>query len=185
MKLPVEVTFRNMESSDALEANIREKVEKLEQFFDGIMACRVMVESRHRNQNKGNLFHVRVDLTVPGTELVVSKDQADNHSHEDAYVTVRDAFEAMRKQLDRHVRSNRREARVHTHIETRQPVGRVKEVIPMQDFGWIYSSDGRDIYFHRNSLVNGDFDKINIGDQVRFAEEMGHDGPQASSVHLT
>jgi ribosomal subunit interface protein len=174
-----------MGASEALEANIREKVHKLEQFCDGITACRVVVESRHRNQHKGNLFQVRVDLTIPGRELVASRDQADNHAHEDAYVAVRDAFEAVRRQLDKHVRSNRRGARVHNHVETRPPLGRVKELVPMEDFGRILTSDEREIYFHRNSLVNGDFDRLQIGDSVRFAEEMGDDGPQASSVHLT
>jgi len=98
---------------------------------------------------------------------------------------VRDAFEAIRRQLDRHARVNRREARAHNHMETRPPVGRVKELMPMEDFGRIVTPDDREIYFHRNSVVNADFDKLKIGDAVRFAEEMGDQGPQASSVHLT
>ena len=186
MKLPVEITFRDMPVSEALEANIREKVEKLEQFCDRIMGCRVVVETSHKHQHKGNLYHVRVDITVPGQELVVSRDPADNHAHEDAYVAVRDAFAAARRQVEKYVRANRREAKAHRHNGPNgvTPHGRIMELIPMQDYGRILTVEGREIYFHRNSLVNGDFDKLAVGDQVRFNEEMGDEGPQASSVHL-
>ena len=74
MKLPVEITFRNMRASKALETNVRDKVEKLEQFCDRIMSCRVVVEANHRHQHKGNLYHVRIDMTLPNVELVVSRD---------------------------------------------------------------------------------------------------------------
>lgn len=186
MKLPVEITFRNMPISEALEANIREKVDKLEQFCDRIMSCRVVVDANHRHQHKGNLFHVRIDISVPGQELVVSRDPSENQAHADAYVAVRDAFAAARRQVEKFVRSNRREAKAHLHADTgaAMPRGRVAELIPMQDFGRILTHEGREIYFHRNSLIDGDFDKLEIGDAVRFNEEMGDEGPQASSVHL-
>lgn len=182
MKLPVEITFRNMSASDALEANVREKVEKLEQFCDRITSCRVVVEAGHRHQHKGNLYHVRIDMTLPGVELVVSRDPAEHKNHADAYVAVRDAFDAARKQLDKHVRSNRREAKAHAHGP--QPHSRIIELIPMEDFGRILTPEGREIYFHRNSLLKGDFDKLEVGDEVRFSEEMGDQGPQASTVRL-
>ena len=54
----------------------------------------------------------------------------------------------------------------------------------MEDFGRILTPDGREIYFHRNSLLNGNFDKLEVGDEVRFSEEMGDQGPHASTVHL-
>lgn len=186
MKLPVEITFRDMPISEALEENIREKVEKLEQFCDHITSCRVAIETSHRHQHKGNLYHVRIDITVPGQELVVSRDAADNQAHTDAYVAVRDAFTAARRQLERYVQSNRREAKAHraTSGANGTPPARIMELIPMQDYGRIMTHEGREIYFHRNSLVNGDFDKLSVGDMVRFNEEMGEEGPQASSVHL-
>jgi ribosomal subunit interface protein len=182
MKLPAEITFRNMNASEALEANVRDKVAKLEQFCDRIMSCRVVVEANHRHQNKGHLYHVRIDLTVPGTELVVSRDPSDNQAHSDVYVAVRDAFSAARRQLDRFVRANRREAKAHGNVGA--PHGRILELVPLEDFGRILTQDGREIYFHRNSLLNGSFDRLEIGDEVRFSEEMGEEGPQASSVHL-
>jgi cold shock CspA family protein len=129
---------------------------------------------------------VRIDLTVPGQELVVSRDPAENQAHTDAYVAVRDAFDAAKRQLEKYVRSNRREAKAHRHAESNgaTPAARIIELIPMQDYGRLLTHEGREIYFHRNSLVNGDFDKLSVGDMVRFSEEMGEEGPQASSVRL-
>jgi ribosomal subunit interface protein len=186
MKLPVEITFRDMPVSEALEENIREKVEKLEQFCDHITSCRVVIETSHQHKHKGNLYHIRIDLTVPGQELVVSRDPSENLAHADAYVAVRDAFTAARRQLEKYVQSNRRDEKAHRAVKGNgaTPPARIMELIPMQDYGRLLTHEGREIYFHRNSLVNGDFDKLSVGDMVRFNEEMGDDGPQASSVHL-
>jgi ribosomal subunit interface protein len=184
MKLPVEITFRNMSASAALEENVREKVAKLEQFCDRIINCRVVVEGAHRHHYKGHLFHVRIELSVPGQELVVSRDPSENQSHADVYVAVRDAFDAVRRQLERFQRTNRRGFQAHVHADTEVPEGRVAELVPAQDYGRILTRDGREIYFHRNSLLNGNFDKLEVGVAVRFKEEMGEEGPQASSVHL-
>jgi ribosomal subunit interface protein len=185
MKLHVEITFRNMNASPALEDNVRDKVQKLEQVCDRMIGCRVVVEAAHRHQHKGHLYHVRIDVSVPGQELVVSRDPSEKQAHADVYVAVRDAFDAARRQLERFQRTNHRAAQVRAHADTAVPRGRVSELVPMQDFGRILTPDGREIYFHRNSLLNGDFDKLEVGAQVRFAEEMGEQGPQASSVHLT
>lgn len=180
MQLPLQITFRDMDPSAAVETKIREKAAKLDQFFDHIMSCRVTVEAPHRRHHQGNLFHVRIDVTVPGKELVVSREPAEHQAHEDAYVVIRDAFNAMRRQLEDY--SRRLKGNVKAHEVP--PHGRVIELVPEQDFGRIESADGRDIYFHRNSLVNGDFEKLGVGDEVRFDEELGEHGPQASSVRL-
>ena len=103
MKLPLEITFRNVEASDALEADIRAKAEKLDLFYDRVMACRVVVDAPHKHHHKGNVYHVRIDLTVPDGELVVSKDAGQDHAHEDPYVAVRDAFDAARRQLQDYI----------------------------------------------------------------------------------
>ncbi len=113
MKLPVQITFRNMSPSEALEANVREKAQKLERYYDGIMSCRVIVEAHHKHHHKGNLYHVRIDLTVPGQELVVSREPVEDHSHEDVYVAVRDAFDAARRQLEDYARRRRHQVKRH------------------------------------------------------------------------
>ena len=107
MKIPLQISFRDIEHSDAVEARIREKVEKLELYFDRITSCRVVVEAPHRHNHKGKLYHVRVDLTLPGEEIVVARDPKDAHAHEDIYVAIRDSFEAARRQLKKHVRQLR------------------------------------------------------------------------------
>jgi len=94
MQLPLQITFRHMDSSDAVAARIRERSEELERFFDRIVSCRVVVECRHPRRHQGNLFRVRVDLKVPGGEIVVGRDPRAHHAHEDVYVAIRDAFDA-------------------------------------------------------------------------------------------
>ena len=178
MMIPLQISFRHMKPSAALETRIREEAEKLELFHDHIMSCRVVVEAPHRHQQKGNLFHIRLDLKTPGKELVVTKEHHDNHAHEDIYVVVRDAFNAMQRQLEDHTRIQH--GRVKSHETPAH--GRILQLIPMQDFGTIKTPDGREIYFHRNSVLSSDFDKLTEGDEVKFVEEAGEEGPQASSV---
>lgn len=99
MQQSAQIVFRNVDSSEALESFIKERIAKLERFHDRIIGCRVAVESDHSHQ-KGNLFQVRIDLTLPEKELVVSRNPEADHSHEDPYVAVRDAFNAMMRQLE-------------------------------------------------------------------------------------
>jgi ribosomal subunit interface protein len=120
MKLPLQITFRNTDRSEALDAHIQKKADKLDQICDDIISCRVMVEARHRHHHKGNLYHARIDLTVPEREIVVSRDPQDNRAHEDAYVAIRDAFEAARRQLEAHMRKRRGEVKHHEERQ-RQP----------------------------------------------------------------
>ena len=178
MQLPLEITFRNMDPSPALEDNIRDKASKLERYCDRIMSCRVAVEAQHKHHHKGNIYHCRIDLTVPGKELAVSREPHKDHSHEDPYVAVRDSFDAMRRQLEAFSRQKRGEVKTHQG----HPMGQVSELVPEQDFGRIGTVDGRDIYFHRNSVVNGDFNVLRLGQPVTFVEEEGDEGPQASAV---
>ncbi len=180
MKLPVQINFRNMEASEAMKSNIEERAAKLDQFFDQIMSCRVMVEAQHRHRQAGNLYHVRIDITVPGRELVVSREPHAHHSHTDAYVAIRDAFSAAVRQLQEYAKQRRREVKVHVAT----PYGRVSQLFVEEGYGRIETPDQRDIYFNRNSLLNGDFDKLTVGSEVSFAEEQGEHGPQASSVRL-
>jgi ribosomal subunit interface protein len=180
MQLPLEITFRKMDPSPAVEADVREKAAKLDEFHDNIMACRVIIEGGHKHHHKGNLYHVRIDLTVPDGELVVNREPKEHHAHEDVYVAVRDAFNAMRRQLEDHARRIRHKVKQH---ET-PPHGRISYIAPMADYGTIVTPDGKEVYFHRNSVVDADFEKLEVGDEVRFDEEQGEKGPQATTVHV-
>lgn len=175
--LPLQVVFRNMEPSAAVEARIRERARLLERFASRIMSCRVAVEQSQRRHNQGNRFLVRVDLKVPGSEIVAGTRRGLHHAHEDVYVAIRDAFDAARRQLEDHVRRWRGDVKAHRVPQH----GHVVELHP--GYGMLETPDGRQVYFHPHSLVGGGFDRIKLGDELRFDEEAGELGPQATTVH--
>jgi cold shock CspA family protein/ribosome-associated translation inhibitor RaiA len=202
MKIPLQITFRHMPPTPAIEENIREKAAKLDELHDGIMGCRVAVEAPHRHHHKGKAYVVRIDLTVPGGELVVNrepkrlvpkktqlgaepeKEFAELHepskhaAHEDLYVAIRDAFNAAGRKLQNHARRRRGKVKVHEP----QAVARIASLVPMEDHGFLLTPDGREVYFHRNSVLAPGFDRLEIGHEVYFAEELGDKGPQATTV---
>jgi len=100
MQVPLQVTFQNMPVSPAVEEHIRERADGLEKFFPRIISCRVSVETSAERHRKGKLFHVRIDVAVPGRDIVVNKDPPEHHAHEDVLVAVRDAFDKARRQLE-------------------------------------------------------------------------------------
>jgi ribosomal subunit interface protein len=115
----VQISFRNMAPSPAAEDRVRDRVAALEKFYDRIISCHVVLEEQHRHHHQGKIFHVRVELIVPGREIVVRRDPGEHHAHEDMHVAIRDAFDATRRQLEDHVR--RMDNRIKTHDEA--PVG--------------------------------------------------------------
>lgn len=181
MQIPLQIAFRDMESSEYLEARIREKVDWLEKYSDRIIGCRVMVEAPHRHQNKGRQYHVRIDLTVPGSELVISRDSPMTSRREDVYLAVKEAFEEARRQLQDWQRRIRRDIKYHA-----VPLhGTVTKLLPIEGYGFIETPDGQEVYFHRNSVVNDHFDELDIGAEVRYVyyEGEGEKGEQASTVY--
>lgn len=113
MQVPLQITFRGFPSSEAIESRISARVNKLERLCDRITGCRVVVESPHHHQQHGNTYRVSIDLTVPDGELVVGRHNGLNHAHEDVYVAIRDAFDALSRQLQDHVRRQRGEVKHH------------------------------------------------------------------------
>jgi ribosomal subunit interface protein len=113
VRQPLQVAFRNLDPSPAIEARVREKAQKLDRFYDRIMSCRVIVEAPHKYHHKGKLYRIRISLTVPDEELVVSRVPDDQHAHEDVYVAIRDAFDAMRRQLEDYARRRRGQVKHH------------------------------------------------------------------------
>jgi len=202
MEIPLQITFRNMPPSQAIEDNIREKASKLESFYDRIMSCRVIVEAPHRHHRKGKVYEVRIDLTVPGGELVINRSpkrlkvaksaeapetrlieshEPSKHSaHADVYVAIRDAFNAAGRKLQDHVRRQSGVVKLHEG----QPRGRVAKLFPEERYGFLETPDGREIYFHSNSVLQPGFGDLDVGAEVYFAEEQGEKGPQASTVRF-
>lgn len=113
MQIPLQVTFRNLEHSEFIEAAVREKTDKLEQFADKITSCRVIIEAPHKHHHKGVIYRVKVDMTLPGKEIVVNHHSDKHHEHEDVYVAIRDAFNAARRQLEDYVRQRRGDVKTH------------------------------------------------------------------------
>jgi ribosome-associated translation inhibitor RaiA/cold shock CspA family protein len=180
MTIYTEISFRDMEPSPRLEAKIISRVKKIEQIFNHISACRVIVEAPHKHKMRGNMFHVRIDLSAPQGELVASRDVGVRIAHEQVDVALRDAFAALKRQLQKH----KEKMRVDFHIPDRLPTGVIRELFPYDEYGILETSDGREIYFHKNSLVEGSFERLKVGDELRFKEELGAKGPQASTVHF-
>jgi cold shock CspA family protein/ribosome-associated translation inhibitor RaiA len=166
-----------MDHSDAIEKAVREKAEKLDQFSE-IMSCRAVVRMINKHQHKGTLYQLSIDIKVPGAEIVVSRNRGIDHSHEDVYVAIRDSFDAARRQLQDHHRISHQKVKVHEV----PPHGRVSELYPDQSYGRIETPDGRSIYFHQNSVLKDEFVQLEVGSEVRFSEENGDEGPQASTV---
>ena len=113
MQSPLNISFRNMDPSVAIETRVREKAEKLERLYDRIISCEVVVEAPHRNHQKGKLYDVRINLSVPGDDINVGRTGPQNHAHEDVYVAIRDAFAAAGRQLEDHVRKMRGDVKTH------------------------------------------------------------------------
>jgi len=175
MQLPLQIVFRDVARSEAVETVIREKADKLGLFFDRIMSCRVTVGMIQKHKHQGKLFNIRVDLTVPGAEIVVNRDKA-----EDIYVAIRDAFDAAKRKLEEFARRIRGEVKVH-EVEAH---GRIVRLLTEEAYGFIEKPDGTELYFHVYNCVHPDFDRLKVGDEVVFLEEMAGEGLQANRVSI-
>jgi cold shock CspA family protein len=198
MQLTPTITFRGVEPSAALEADIYAHIKKLETYYGFIMRCRVLVEFVQRHHEAGNRYHVRIDFTVPGEEIVVAHEgglhataqdtdaekatkQAESHpERKHAHVAVREAFDAARRRLQDYARRQRGAVKA----PVRQPHGRVVQLFPIDEYGYIEAEDGHEVYFQKSSVLKNAFDRLTVGSAVSFAEEEGEKGPQASTVKL-
>ncbi|MEX1229608.1 MAG: HPF/RaiA family ribosome-associated protein [Planctomycetaceae bacterium] len=183
MQVPLELSFRNMEHSPEIEADVRNRADKLNEFYDRITACRVVVEAPHQHHQKGNIYHVRIYLSLPQHDIAVDRDPEEHQAHQDVHVAIRDAFDAARRQLQDAARKLRGDIKSHDT----PPYGWVKDVFPSADdpsqgYGFIETPDGREIFFHANSLLDVELKDVTPGTEMRFVEEQGEKGPQATSV---
>lgn len=179
MAAPVQVTFRDIPHSDAVASHVERRAAKLETFFDRIVRCHVVVEAPHRRHLRGKRYHVRIDLHVPGRELVVSRNLEE--MKEDLHAAVDDAFGDAERVLEDYARQ------LHGEVKKRvgPPHGVVMRIFPERGYGFLEADDdGHEVYFHKNSVLHNRFDKIEVGTRVRYAEEAGDKGPQASTVEI-
>jgi ribosomal subunit interface protein len=177
MQSPVQITFRDISPSDAITAHVERRAAKLDTFYDRIIKCHVVVEAPHRHSKQGKRYHVRIDLHVPGRELVVSKNPDD--AKEDLNAAIDDAFADAERVLESFGAVQKGDTKLHL----KAPHGVVAKLFPDRGYGFIEAEDGREVYFHQNSVLGTRFEKLSVGARVRFAEEDGDNGPQASTVH--
>lgn len=197
MVLPLQITFRNMASSEVVKRWIEEEANKLNEFHGKITGCRVMVELPNRRRKAGNLYHVRIDLKVPGGEMVVkrqpelrllparfamkpAKNLEVKAPHKDLRQAINDAFRSVQRRLRDFSRRRRHEVKTHQG----PPLARVARLFPREGYGFLETADGREIYFHMKSVLKGGFGRLEMGSVVAFTEEKGERGPQASTVRL-
>lgn len=180
MRLPLQVSFRTTDPIPGVEEAIRARAARLGRYCDHIMSCRVVVDVPHRHHQTGNLYQVRLDITVPGDEITVTREASAHEAAKALTAAIKDAFDAADRLLEDHVRRRRGDVK---HLDE-QPHARVRAVVAGQGHGFLETTDGREIYFHKNSLVNADFDTLAAGTEVAFVEEAGKKGPQASTVRV-
>jgi ribosomal subunit interface protein len=179
MQTQLQITFRGMSSTESIESYVRSRADKLERFSDRITGCHVVIEIPHRHKLHGNHHRVRIDLVVPGEEIVVSRDPAERKVAEDLYASIDAAFDDAKRRLEEHVRVQRHDVKPR---ENPSRHGRVTKLYTYEGYGFLERRDGEEIYFHKNSVLHGGFAKLEIGARVRFVEEEGEKGPQASTV---
>ena len=180
MQVPLEITFRDVEKTDEIESLIRSKAAKLDRICDHINSCRIIIEKLQKHQRSGQPYRVRLDIKVPpGHEIVVSRDAGKGNLHLDLGAEIRWAFEAAERQLKELM--DRLNGDVKTH-PFQQAQGVIERVFTDEGTGFIRTLDGREIFFHKNSLINVSIEELKVGMGVRFSEEMGEKGPQVTSV---
>jgi cold shock CspA family protein/ribosome-associated translation inhibitor RaiA len=181
METPVEIDFQGMTGDPEIQDVIAKHVAQLEQRYGRVTACRVALKGPGGHHHTGGLYEVNVRLALPnGSEVNVERTPPADERHSDLAFAINDAFRQARRQLQDHVR------RLQGHVKQHesQPIGTVMRLDPSGEFGFLESSDGREIYFHRNSVLDGALSRLTVGSRVIFAEEMGEKGPQASTVKL-
>lgn len=181
MQTQPQVSFDDLPVDEQVRDAALEHVAALERLSERITGCHVVIAQPHRHHRQGRLYSVRVDVVVPGAEIVVNREHPRDHAHEDVFVALRDAFRAAERRLEDHVRQMQHVEKTHGE----RPHGRISRIFPLEGYGFITTPDGRDVYFHRNALSDLDFRMADVGTPVAFTEEEGDDGPQAIAVHLT
>jgi ribosomal subunit interface protein len=174
LQVPLQVTFRGLPHSAALEDEIRAKAAKLEEFHPRITSCRVVVEELRKHHHQGRHFRVRIDLRVPDHREIVANREHD----EDVYVALREAFDHAKRQLEDVAREVRGDIKAHTTPQH----GWVARLFPDEGYGFIRTADGREFYFSRENVVHPEFDHLAVDSEVQFIEDAGGEGAQAKRV---
>lgn len=196
--IPLQITFHHAKATTDAEQRIRAEVGKLSRFYRRIMGCRVVIEGSS-GRREGNPYLVRVDLAVPGGEIVVRNEPGlagparqieepeirkvmeSRSSQKGLRLAIRDAFKAAGRRLQDFARRQRRDTKLLVPL----PAAKVTQIFQDKGYGFLITPEGREIYFHKDSVLNQAFTHLKVGAAVTYAEEAGDQGPQASSVKIT
>ncbi len=171
--LPVQITVRDMPSSPALEDHLRKKANKLNQYYDRINSCKIVIHIPQKHKHQGKLFSVSIDLSVPGKELVVNR-----KLDEDVYIAIRDAFQAVQRQLETYICKRRGDVKTHELLMQ----GFVKKLFDDQGYGFIQGPEGSEYYFSPTNVANPSFAQLELGDIVQFVGVPQSEGMQAHRI---
>lgn len=179
--IPFQITFLDIEESDAVWIDIENRIESLETISADVVRCQVLLACPHRKRHTDRLYHVQIRLSVPGDNIFISHDSERNESHRDIFVAIRDAFRAAERKLLDRVGILRKHGKNHHSLLTE---GKVIRIFDNEQYGFLETEDGREIYFGNQSLPEKKFALLTVGQKVRFYEVPGHKGPLATSMVL-
>lgn len=173
------ISYRNLPSSAILDEIIHKRIDALEKFSSAIVGCHVVIEAPQKRRLNARGFEVRIHLEVPGPDLSVSRSVRQGDAQDDAKLAINSAFGALEKRLKEQKRKmNAQEVKHHPPILH----GEIVELIGDQGYGYLRGDDGREVYFQRDSLVAGNWDRLGLGDRLRFREMDGEKGAFAVDV---
>ncbi|MDB9315568.1 HPF/RaiA family ribosome-associated protein [Spirulina sp. CS-785/01] len=182
MQVPLNISYRDVPKTDALDALVQEKVGKLERVCDHISSCHVAIEKTHKHPKRGSPYRVRVDLTVPpGHEIAATENPHEGTQYEPVDTAIRRAFDAARRQL---VELNERQHNQVKSHPNQQMAAVVSQLFPDEGYGFLKTFEGQEIYFHRNSVLHNDFARLDLGTGVQFFAEAGEQGLYATTVQI-
>ena len=188
MQIPVEIAFHNIEKSDWAEDAIRDHVSRLESIYDRLITCRVRVDQRARNTSNTIPPVVRIEMSVPGHQDIVVAHEPDRLQRKlqapDLHNAINEAFRIAERRLSKYKDQLTDHTTAGTHEAASEYLGQVGEITPAQHYGFLVTASGGLLYFHRNSMLSGDFDDLRVGDELYYVEEVGDTGPIATKVRV-
>ena len=180
MQVPVEIVFRNCLPTEEMRAEVDKCVQRLEKFSNRLTSCHVVIQAPETRHRHGDAYKVVLRIAMPRhKDIVVDRVPADEGENGYPLVAIRNAFAAAVRQIEDAAREARGDVKEHLPLDH----GRIVRFIAADDYGFIEASDGQEVYFHRNAVPKGAFDKLKVGDEVRFVASVGEKGLQASTVH--
>lgn len=182
MRIPLEISFHGLESSDSLEQTIRKDAAKLERVCDRLISCRVGIKLDQKSSNTSNPFRIKIEMRVPpGHNLVVTNKSGLKEAADDLPAVIKNTFKSAHRRLKQLMEKQQGSKKSHPQ---QQITGIITKIFSEEGYGFLRTLDGDEIYFHQNSIVNDDFDQLEPGTGVSYTTEVGEKGLQATSVQV-